>query len=646
MSFLTRENVTQHCRTCLKSLNIDNNNLITSFAAAEEAPEFKDFSISIGNNEDIQKLITLYMDGVLTGEAAESMLEDYPQCVCICCYNKLQNIHTFGQKIKRSAQKLQALLWQGVAKVEIGEDENENQQKYENEVSSMQDERDIYKLLLKDALMETETVILETQNAESIDSKGVVDPDPFDTSMSVKLKDMQRDSQREAMHEESNDQEWETYSQVESEINSEKGNIKMASDALNDFRGDGNLKTRDSRGRLSASYVSKKIKKGHKCLKKDIAVSYDIQGHLHSDEIDTKIDNRVKKRNKGTNKRNKGTKNSFKCVQCSHSFAHKITLDAHVRKVHEGSKRPFKCDRCEKSYSFIGGLYTHIKEIHEAEVRSYACDNPGCGRIYTSFIAMQKHKRLKHSDTPCLKQHVCEQCGATFNQSGNLKYHRRSKHPTEAEQAEQEHLKQRFECDVCKKLFHSRYTLKYHTLQLHTNEMKYECNVCGRRMAKKFMLVQHMLVHSTDKMPCEHCGRQFIRKFELEAHVRAVHMKLKPFECQYCAECFASRKTLRHHEYIHTGEKPYVCDICGQAYRQQTCLKNHRKSHEKFNADNVSTTNHNLTPLNSILTAPAAVKSSKIVSLTKGTNISTSFNKDIAGDTIKHSVSFAGTDSI
>uniref|UniRef100_W8BVA0 Zinc finger protein 180 n=1 Tax=Ceratitis capitata TaxID=7213 RepID=W8BVA0_CERCA len=316
-------------------------------------------------------------------------------------------------------------------------------------------------------------------------------------------------------------------------------------------------------------------------IQRECAVAKINRETVESNQKGLALDHSEKK----TKRRNKGTKNNFKCEQCSHSFAHKITLDAHIRKVHEGIKRPFQCDRCDKSYSFFGGLYTHIKEIHDAEVRSYACNIPGCDRIYTSFIAMEKHKRLKHTDTPCLKKYICEHCGATFNQSGNLKYHRRTKHPTEAEQAEKNHLKERFECDICKKHFHSRYTLKYHTLQLHSNEMKYECNICGRRMAKKFMLVQHMLVHSTDKMPCNHCGRQFIRKFELEAHIKAVHMKLKPFECQYCLECFASRKTLRHHEYIHTGEKPYVCDVCGQAYRQQTCLKNHRKSHENLHSD-------------------------------------------------------------
>eukprot|EP00099_Drosophila_melanogaster_P010666 NP_001284974.1 uncharacterized protein Dmel_CG3032, isoform B [Drosophila melanogaster] len=298
------------------------------------------------------------------------------------------------------------------------------------------------------------------------------------------------------------------------------------------------------------------------------------------------IDEPAIKSDKSPRKSFRGSRNTLKCSVCRRSFAHQITLAAHIRKVHEGSKRPFQCDQCEKAYSFMGGLYTHIREVHAPKERRHPCDQPGCERIYTSRIAMQKHKRLKHSprDRDALKKFICEQCGASFNQSANLKYHLKTKHPTEDEVAAREGgAGERHFCDICQKEFHSRYTLKYHTLQQHEvqEELPHECQVCGRRMAKKFMLLQHMLMHSNDKLPCEHCGRRFARRFELEAHVRAVHLKLKPFPCHHCPESFASRKTLRHHEYIHTGEKPYICDTCGQAFRQQTCLKNHRKVHEK-----------------------------------------------------------------
>ncbi|XP_039960421.1 zinc finger protein 287-like [Bactrocera tryoni] len=606
MSALSIENVKEYCRTCLKKLKRKNINCSINLEEEEELSDCRDFCISIVGIEFIQQFITSCMEEQWTNEEARTMSQEYPQYMCIYCYKKLQGVVSFKKQVRNSTQRLKELLCLGAPKAEIVED-GEHQEIDKNS-GVEQSTTDIFNLLLKDTLMETESVLINAVSDVAIISKELSDPDPFDNGPPVDIskKENVSDDNCESYNEECYDFKGEDSNEgiyeriIEHDKVNLQNNVKSSTaveaKAQQNQRRDSSLEikkypTRSRRKRslpienTNTENTTDKKTKSRKVGK----VGGRIQLGLGTDHLDIT-----------TKRRNKGTKNNFKCMQCSHSFAHKITLDAHIRKVHEGSKRPFQCDRCEKSYTFIGGLYTHIKEIHDAEVRSYACDISGCERIYTSFIAMQKHKRLKHSDTSCLTKYVCEQCGATFNQSGNLKYHRRAKHPTEAEQAEKEQMKERFECDICKKLFYSRYTLKYHTLQLHTNETKYECNICGRRMAKKFMLVQHMLVHSNDKMPCEHCGKQFIRKFELEAHVKAVHMKLKPFECQYCSECFASRKTLRHHEYIHTGEKPYVCDVCGQAYRQQTSLKSHRKSHEKFDAES-KTMNVNQELINSFL---------------------------------------------
>ncbi|XP_053949258.1 zinc finger protein 62-like [Anastrepha ludens] len=638
MPFLTKENLKQHCRTCLKKLKIQDNSLMPNVDVADEVSE----CISIVNNEELQNLIASYMEEHWPIEVRELILGEYPQCVCIHCYNKLQSFGLFRELIKKSAKKLQAILCHGVNEVEIDDDGPEENQGICKEPETAR-ATDTFNFLHKDTLMETESVKFESENVGTLMSESVPDPDPFHTDISTKRKATQSEISNNAVNEENYDQVWQSYSQDESEVDLEKPSISVTYENVdsrilksqkvksnltntlecipNDKHNDdglGNIMCTRARSKRTAEYVATKIEKHKKGMKEAIEVSQHAQKLVDTDQADSE-----------PKRRNKGTKNRFKCEQCSHSFAQKITLEAHRRKVHEGSKRPFQCDRCEKSYKFIGSLYTHNKEVHEAEVRSYSCNIPGCDRVYTSFIAMQRHKQLKHSDTPCVKEYVCEQCGATFNQSGNLKSHRRSKHPTDAEQTAQDQLKERFECDVCKKVFHSRYTLKYHTLQLHTNEMRYECNVCGRKMAKKFMLVQHMLVHSTAKMLCEHCGKGFVRKFELEAHVRIVHMKLKPFKCQYCSECFAIRKTLRHHEYIHTGEKPYVCDVCGQAYRHQSCLKNHRESHERINVDNVISTNSNGTLMNSDLNAPYHIIAQKIVPLTNGNTDATNFSSNV-----------------
>ncbi|XP_037938463.1 zinc finger protein 724-like [Teleopsis dalmanni] len=580
MISITKENAKNHCRTCLIKLKA-----ITSEKSEDLLNGLNlEFLDEDENKDNINIQITTEMQEIIEKYIAEKRILDvnYPDNLCFICYSKLQSFIIFRRQAQECAAKLHLIFNNLESTSNTTFDIKETDEK-----SKIGSPDDIYKLLLRDSLMETESILLDSCGSVALASTTIQDPDPFDTSASTPLSKVivpNNNSDTEHLWQECAGSVGSSSHNDSS--SDESGKEKHKSDHENDTIKQEEKITRLRPRRIACETITLKMEKKKRRTKKEM----EEWRRLQTNKAESKI-----------KRRNKGTKNNYKCRLCNHCFAHKITLDAHIRKVHEGSKRPFQCDRCDKAYTFIGGLYTHIKEIHETEVRSYACDYSGCDRIYTSFIAMQKHKRLKHTDLESQKKYVCEQCGATFNQSGNLKYHRKTKHPTEAEQAEKEKCKERFECTVCNKLFHSRYTLKYHTLQLHSNDMKYECNVCGRRMAKKFMLVQHMLVHSTEKMPCEHCGKQFIRKFELEAHIRAVHMKLKPFECQYCSECFASRKTLRHHEYIHTGEKPYVCDICGQAYRQQTCLKNHRKSHEKLTPSGLLAANISRTLMNTLL---------------------------------------------
>ena len=38
---------------------------------------------------------------------------------------------------------------------------------------------------------------------------------------------------------------------------------------------------------------------------------------------------------------------------------------------------------------------------------------------------------------------------------------------------------------------------------------------------------------------CDDCGASFIMKSDLQMHINAVHLKLKPYECDLCAMSFA-----------------------------------------------------------------------------------------------------------
>ncbi|KAJ8944878.1 hypothetical protein NQ314_009368 [Rhamnusium bicolor] len=70
----------------------------------------------------------------------------------------------------------------------------------------------------------------------------------------------------------------------------------------------------------------------------------------------------------------------------------------------------------------------------------------------------------------------------------------------------------------------------------------------------------------------------FFAFHNLNKHKKMTHMKLRPFQCQYCKKTFSSKHSVRTHERQHTNITPYACEVCGEGFRQNVSLKAHKKS--------------------------------------------------------------------
>ncbi|KAM7346817.1 uncharacterized protein ACRADG_006589 [Cochliomyia hominivorax] len=632
MITLTKSNARERCRTCLRKLLKDGEHLDDMNVETSLSSKFVDIS----TNKKFQEMIEKYVNIDSHSNVDLCNHHSYPQYLCIECLKHLQTFETFVRKALDSARKLYIVFSDNChhTTIDINDDGTECKNNAYHDVSNNV-KNDIFDLLLKDSLMETEAITLERT---SLDDFNNTEPDPFQITQShdnIKRKRAKRDKTNSLSNTNTMKRKLKKY--LNTEVNkplNDNNNIEIIAcytlDSKIQEEGDSsedealskevqhsekeireNTKKKieseinlvESLNRKNNKNIGLKLINKKELMKNTLGilkteeednVSNDTNFDLKDNAQTVKMREKKKRHYILNSGRKKGLANRYKCDQCQHKFGHKLTLDAHVRKIHEGQKKAFKCQLCDKAYSFIGGLSTHIKDVHERKQDSYDCNVVGCDKKYSNFITLQRHVRLKHLNIEAPHQYVCEQCGATFKQSSNLRYHMKTRHPTEEDLKRKQLLpKERLECEECKKLFHSQYTLKYHKLRVHAAEKKFECKICGRRVAKQFMLDSHMLVHSDQKLACKFCGREFVRKYQVEAHIRAVHQKLKPFQCPHCSESFASRKTLRHHIYIHTGEKPYVCDICGQSYRQPTCLKNHRKIHNKTSTNNVATASNN-----------------------------------------------------
>lgn len=60
-----------------------------------------------------------------------------------------------------------------------------------------------------------------------------------------------------------------------------------------------------------------------------------------------------------------------------------------------------------------------------------------------------------------------------------------------------------------------------------------------------------------------------------------IHTNDRKFQCNICMKKFIELRTLKSHILTHTGEKPHVCKFCGNSFSQTASLNLHiRTTHQ------------------------------------------------------------------
>ncbi|XP_065074850.1 zinc finger protein 26-like [Ochlerotatus camptorhynchus] len=148
--------------------------------------------------------------------------------------------------------------------------------------------------------------------------------------------------------------------------------------------------------------------------------------------------------------------------------------------------------------------------VARKEANLHMCEM--CGKLVQKMY-MEQHLNMHVGQKP----YECPEENCTKRFSSNLV---KNMHVSNVHK----NVKKRFECETCHKSIKGLPFYNQH-LQTHlaTNSLKVPCNVCGKTFYKHY-LRDHMFVH-TGEMPykCEYCGRKFAARNNWAVHRRKQH---------------------------------------------------------------------------------------------------------------------------
>ncbi|XP_063379458.1 zinc finger protein 510-like [Cydia fagiglandana] len=205
----------------------------------------------------------------------------------------------------------------------------------------------------------------------------------------------------------------------------------------------------------------------------------------------------------------------------------------------------------------------------------------------------------KYSDNnqqpPTRGRYACNECGKTFSQLRNFKYHMSVHRGTREFAAScavcgksfndrgylSSHMKihrnrKEYKCSQCPKSFNQRVAYNMH-VRIHTGVKPHVCPTCGKAFSRKMLLKQHQRTHSGERpYACPHCEKRFADRSNMTLHLR-LHTGVKPFKCPMCPKSFTKKHHLKSHVNFHTGAKPYSCPRCSLAFTQSSNMRTHLK---------------------------------------------------------------------
>uniref|UniRef100_A0A6P4EBB2 Zinc finger protein n=1 Tax=Drosophila rhopaloa TaxID=1041015 RepID=A0A6P4EBB2_DRORH len=202
------------------------------------------------------------------------------------------------------------------------------------------------------------------------------------------------------------------------------------------------------------------------------------------------------------------------------------------------------CDKCGHSFRQSGQLQMHL--LRHNSTKNFDC--PECPKKFYDSYSRNIHLKVRHKG---VKPFPCNHCNQSFASGSGRHRHEREVHGAENRILTRHKVTEavgRHFCTKCTKSYTSKNALSYH-MNSHNGTRPFKCKVCGRGFADPSALRRHRVKH--DKFP---------------------------YHCEFCLRGFLLRCKLAEHQLVHTGERPYCCEFCDVHYRHRYNLTKHYNS--------------------------------------------------------------------
>lgn len=242
---------------------------------------------------------------------------------------------------------------------------------------------------------------------------------------------------------------------------------------------------------------------------------------------------------------------TFECYRCKEKFPSSWKTSVHLRQHYAEEK--FKCNICGVRFVMYEDYNRHL-----CQGSSIACSY--CNESFDTTIALLNHLEETHDKKTLFK---CEKC-AQFLPMELLK----QIHMLQHIEVESDDTKP-FGCNVCKKRFATRLSLRNHK-EIHSEEKRKlnEQKLFSIKLLIFFLLSLVFL--------CFECGKSFKTSSSLHTH-RICHNE-KTIKCPDCPMTFNRIAGFRKHRDVHMNLK-YKCNLCHSELRSKDALERHTSKH-------------------------------------------------------------------